>query len=189
MSEKYKRIVPFFYKWEGGLSKDPNDSASENMCPTPYKDGFKYHTNKGVTYLAWKSVFGSGNDTRFYQMNSDDWGLIFKRGYWDKVKCDLINSQSIAECLVSWAWGSGAKTAIKQMQRTIGFDKSQQDGLIGPATLKAINSCDEKELFEKCVKNRESFFRHIAENDSRNKKFLKGWLNRLEDFKKNFRPI
>jgi len=181
----HKEIVPFFYKWEGGLSKDKNDSASSNPCPTPFNGVKGYHTNKGVTYTAWTSVFGSSQDARFYEMNNEDWGLIFKRGYWDKVKGDKIQYQSIANVLVSWAWGSGSKTAIKQMQKVLGVSV---DGVIGNQTLNAINTSNESELFDKCVKARAQFFEAIARKNPKNLKFLKGWLNRLKDFEKTFKP-
>jgi lysozyme family protein len=181
----HKEIVPFFYKWEGGLSKDKNDSASSNPCPTPFNGVKGYHTNKGVTYTAWTSVFGSSQDARFFEMNNEDWGAIFKRGYWDKVKGDKIQYQSIANVLVSWAWGSGSRTAIKQMQRVL---KVSDDGVIGNQTLNALHACNEVELFDKCILARKAFFESIARRNPKNMKFLKGWLNRLADFNKKFRP-
>tara|TARA_B110000503_G_C7086607_1_gene387582 strand:+ start:802 stop:1359 length:558 start_codon:yes stop_codon:yes gene_type:complete len=182
----YKQIVPFFYKWEGGLSKDKNDSASSNPCPTPYKGVKGYHTNKGVTYTAWVGVFGTSQDVRFYEMNNEDWGAIFKRGYWDKVKGDKIQFQSIANVLVSWAWGSGARTAVKQIQKVLGVSS---DGAIGNQTLNAIHACNELELFDKCVIARGQFFESIARRNPKNLKFLKGWMNRLKDFNSKFRPV
>lgn len=187
----YKDIVPFFYKWEGGTSNDSKDSASSFHCGVD-----KIHTNKGVTYKAWVGVFGNDEVERFLEMNNEDWGLIFKSKYWDAVKGDDIELQSIAECLVSWAWGSGARTAIKQMQRVLGVTV---DGIIGNQTLGAINNSNEVELFAKCVKAREMFFRYItnprnARTQSQrirytnNQRFLRGWLNRLEDFELKFAP-
>ena len=182
----HKEIVPFFYKWEGGLSKDKNDSASSNPCPTPFNGVKGYHTNKGVTYKAWTSVFGTSQDARFFEMNNNDWGAIFKRGYWDKVKGDKIQFQSIANVLVSWAWGSGSRTAVKQMQRVLNVS---DDGVIGNQTLNALHACNEVELFDKCVIARGQFFESIARRNPKNLKFLKGWMNRLKDFNSKFRPV
>jgi lysozyme family protein len=181
----HEKIVPFFYKWEGGLSKDQADAAAQFPCPTPYKGSTGWHTAKGVTYGAWVAIFGTDKDDRFFKMDHNDWGLIFKRGYWDKVKGDHIELQSIAEVLVSWAWGSGSRTAIKEIQREL---KLKVDGIIGPKTLGAINSSNEAELFDRCIKRREAFFRGICITRPRNKRFLRGWLNRLRDFEKKFKP-
>ena len=176
----HKQIVPFFYKWEGGTSNDPSDSASSYDCGVD-----NIHTNKGVTYSAWVGVFGENQVERFLDMTDCDWGLIFKSKYWDRVKGDDIKSQAIANVLVSWAWGSGARTAVKQIQRVVGVTR---DGVIGRQTLNAINSDDEVQLFDECIKARESFFRYIAERNPKNKRFLKGWLNRLADFNQKYRP-
>tara|TARA_R110000803_G_scaffold173441_1_gene236175 strand:- start:83 stop:658 length:576 start_codon:yes stop_codon:yes gene_type:complete len=187
----HNNIVPFFYKWEGGKSSDVKDSASSYNCGV---DGV--HTNKGVTYNAWVGVFGKDEVERFLEMNHEDWGLIFKSKYWDAVKGDKIESQSIADCLVSWAWGSGAVTAVKQMQRVLGVSK---DGIIGKNTLAAINEADEKELFAKCVEARKNFFHYIAtprnanrqstrQRYTNNQRFLRGWLRRLDSFSKEYAP-
>ncbi len=187
----HKNIVPFFYKWEGGTSSDVKDSASSYTCGV---DGI--HTNKGVTYKAWVGVFGKDEVERFLEMNHEDWGLIFKSKYWDAVKGDDIEHQSIADCLVSWAWGSGAKTSIRQMQRVLGVTR---DGIIGKNTLAAINEADEKELFAKCVESRRLFFHYITtprnaksqtarQRYTNNQRFLRGWLRRLEAFSKEYAP-
>ena len=178
-------IVPFILKWEGGLSNDKADSASANPCPTSHDGHTGYHTNKGVTYAVWAHYFGKNNDSRFFTMSDEDWGVIFKAGYWDKVKGDLIESQAIANCMVSWAWGSGAARAIKLIQEVVGVDI---DGKLGQQTIGAINSMDEVELFDKCIARRKRFFEDIAKARPANLKFLKGWMNRLNDFNKTFHP-
>ena len=187
----HTNIIPFFYRWEGGESNDPKDSASSYHCGVD-----KIHTVKGVTYKSWVGVFGTDQVDRFLEMNHEDWGLIFKSKYWDAVKGDQIKHQSIADCLVSWAWGSGAKTAIRQMQRVLGVTV---DGLIGPQTLGAINSSNEKELFKKCVAARRAFFHYITTPSNgrsriarkryeNNRRFLRGWLRRLDAFSKEYAP-
>lgn len=198
----HKKIVPFFKLKEGGLSRDLNDSAKKDPCPTTYNGKMGWHTNKGITYTAWKGVFGTNNDDRFFTMNDEDWGLIFKSKYWDAVKGDKVPGQSIAEVLVSWAWGSGAKTAVKQMQRLLNQmgGKLLQDGDLGKLTMAEIKKHPEVVLFDRACETRESFFRFISdENNGRtpaerlrfknNAKNLQGWLNRLSAFKKTFRPV
>jgi lysozyme family protein len=187
----HENIVPFFIQWEGGTSNDPKDSASSFTCGVD-----RIHTNKGVTYKAWHGVFGDNNVDRFLEMNEEDWGLIFKSKYWDAVQGDKIKHQSIADCLVSWAWGSGARTAVKQMQRVLGVTR---DGIIGKQTLGAINKSNEKKLFRKCIIARESFFHYISNprnaNGQRarirftnNQRFTRGWIRRLRAFEKQYAP-
>jgi lysozyme family protein len=99
--------------------------------------------------------------------------------FWDKWKADSIISQSIAELLVDWAWGSGIY-GIKYPQQVLGV---KVDGIVGAKTLAAINNYpDQEELFNKLWQRRKKHFEDIAKSPSK-KKFLKGWLNRLNDFK------
>ena len=181
----HKEVVDFFLAWEGGLSRDTRDSASAYPCRTEYNGYKDWHTNKGITYKTWVTYFSENRDDEFFNMKREHLEEIFKRGYWDKVKADDIDSEAIAACLVSWAWGSGSKTAIKMIQKIVG---TKVDGVIGTKTLKAINSQDEKELFDKCVEARRAFFISISKDGTPNAKFRRGWLRRLEAFEKHFKP-
>lgn len=186
----YKQIIPFVKKWEGGLSRDKSDSASAHPCPTPHKGVLGWHTNKGITYAVWAKNWGTKVDHRFFEMNDYDWGIIYKNGYWDKIKGDFIQSQSVANISVCMAWGSGPVQAGKIMQRAcndLGADLLV-DGLIGNHSITWLNKLDEKLLFERLIERRELFFRELCKTTPRNEKFLKGWLNRLADLNKNFHP-
>ena len=119
--------------------------------------------------------------------------------YWDKMKADRIKNQSIANLCVNTVWGSGAGY-IKTIQGVLGV---KQDGMVGNVTLNAINSyTPQKELFDKLWKRREKYFndivaRSVAAYEKKigrpatetekirhtQKKYLKGWLNRLNSFK------
>ena len=183
--EKY---VKFTKKWEGGLSRDKNDSASSYPCPTPYNGKSGYHTNAGITYKAWVSFFGTDNDHRFYTMNASDWFSIFKKGYWDGVHGDSFTSQNIAVFVTGMAWGSGVKQASKSLQVAINHCGllCSIDGVIGNKTINAANAINPTQLFDELTAERERFFYAIGVG--KNAKFLNGWLNRLSDYQKTFRP-
>ena len=73
-----------------------------------------------------------------------------------------------------WVWTSGTY-GIKLPQKVLGV---KIDGLVGPKTIAAINGySDQQELFVKLWKERKDFFERIGTGTQ--KKFLKGWLNRL----------
>ena len=185
--EKY---IAFIRKWEGGLSRDTSDSCSSFPCPMPYKGKTGYHTNAGICYSTWVGFYGKDKDAEFFTMPSDMWFKIFKKGYWDAVKGDAFTSQNIAVIVTGVAWGSGAKQAGMTLQRAIlncgvVVDK---DGIIGNNTIKAANSINPTKLFDAICDERERFFKAIGRPGSKNAKFLKGWLNRLADYRKTFRP-
>ena len=56
------------------------------------------------------------------------------------------------------------------------------DGVIGRASIEAINSIDPDSLFRMSIKYRRERFYTIVKNNPSQKVFLKGWLNRLRDF-------
>jgi hypothetical protein len=82
MGNLSKANLDYILKWEGGLSKHPRDSAARHPVP----DGSGYHTNKGITWRVFRSIYGSSQDAvvRFYRMTHDDFRGIYKL-YWNGV--------------------------------------------------------------------------------------------------------
>lgn len=164
------KIVPFILKWEGGFVNDPDDLGGA--------------TNKGITigtyeyYCSLKRLpKPSVNDLK--NISDEKWLDILKSLYWDKWKADEINNQSVANILVDWVWASGIY-GIKRPQKLLGVTV---DGIVGPKTLNTLNSRNQKELFDKIVKDRIKFVDEICKSRPTNNKFRKGWLNRINDFK------
>jgi len=159
---KKEILKPFLLSWEGGYCNVSGDKGGA--------------TNRGITIGTFRSVFGQGksvNDLK--NMTDAQWDYIFERLYWNKWKANDISSQSIANLLVDWYWNSGAY-GIKIPQRVLGVTI---DGIVGQKTIAAINGwkAGEQDLFWKLWREREAFFTRIAVGAQ--KKFLKGWLNRL----------
>lgn len=155
-------LKPIVLKWEGGFTDTINDGYA---C-----------TNKGVTIATYQAYYGKDKKcSDLKKMTDEQWDYIFKNGFWDKWRADEIESQSIANLVVDWLWASG-KYGIIYPQRVLGV---KDDGIVGPKTLEAINSYpDKEELFNKLWERRKKHF------ESLNKpQFLRGWLNRLKDFK------
>jgi hypothetical protein len=105
---------------------------------------------------------------------------ILRPHYWNRWRADEIRSQALANILVDWVWGSG-KYGITIPQGILGV---KQDGIVGKKTLDALNNYpDPEELFHKIWQMRKAYFHLICMKRPANKRFLKGWLNRLNDFK------
>ena len=161
-----EKMVPFLRKWEGGYVNDKDDAGGCTMA--------------GITIGTYRKYYGSKKtctDLKF--ITQKEWLHIFKKGYWDKMKADDIINQSIAQLCVDMCWGSGPITSIKKIQRTLGL---KDDGIVGPKTLAALNADPHKEVFDKLWQMRYEWFHQIAQKGN-NKKFLKGWLRRLNDIK------
>ena len=162
----YKKLIPIILKWEGGYSSDPADT--DGGC-----------TMKGVTINTFRSFYGRNKTCKDLRNITDSqWEGIFIQRYWNKWSGDAIKNQSIANLLVDWVWTSGVY-GIKFPQRILGV---KDDGVVGPKTIAAINNYpNQKELFQKLWNRRKKHFESIATGAK--KKFLRGWLNRLNDFK------
>lgn len=160
----YKKLKPIVLKWEGGYASN----IDGQIC-----------TMKGVTLATFRNCFGKSKTCKDLRNITDaQWDSIFIQKYWNRWSGDAIKSQAIANLLVDWVWASGIY-GIKYPQRVLGV---VDDGIVGPKTIAAINNYpNQKELFQKLWNRRKKHFESIGKGN--NAKFLKGWLNRLNDFK------
>ncbi|ERJ90813.1 putative Peptidoglycan domain protein [Porphyromonas gingivalis W4087] len=183
-------LAPYIKKWEGGFVHDPADAGGA--------------TNMGVTIGTYevycrKKGYPRPTVDRLKGLKEKEWIDILETLYWDRWQADRIKSQKVANILVDWVWGSG-KYGITIPQRLLGVE---QDGVVGEKTLKAINDADPDELFESIFNARRKFLEDITARSIRryeerigrkatekellkhtNKRFLKGWMNRLEDIRR-----
>lgn len=162
----YRKLKPFILRWEGGYVNDKDDLGGA--------------TNKGVTLATFRSVYGqdkTANDLR--NMTDQQWETIFKKHFWDKWRADEITDQSVANILVDWLWASGSY-GIKIPQRVLGV---AVDGIVGAKTIAAVNAKDGKSFFKEIRQERIDFIDRICTSRPQNKKFRKGWLNRIDSLK------
>lgn len=183
------KLYPIIKKWEGGFVNDPADAGGA--------------TNRGVTLNTYKNYcklkkkpVPTVNDLR--NITEETVIDILRVYYWNPCKADDIRNQSIANLIVNSVWGSGTGY-IKKVQEVAGC---KPDGIIGAKTLAAINNANQRDLFTRLWNRRKKFFEDITANSiaayekkigrkateaelmkHTNKRFLKGWLNRLNDFK------
>jgi len=78
--------------------------------------------------------------------------------------------------IVDWVWASGQGIGIKRVQKILGVTA---DGIVGPKTLAAVNNADPKDLFTKVYNARAAHFQAIVKSNPSQKKWLKGWMNRI----------
>lgn len=161
-SADYKRIVPFILQSEGGWARMPNDPGGE--------------TNKGVTWATWKRYYGDTH-ARFLAMSPDDWGVIWKDGFWDKIYGDSIKDQNLAESMAEWAWMSGSQTPIKHLQKVMGLEQS---GLMTWPLVSLINTETQYiALYGQFTQERFNYLATITLNNLKFKPFIRGWNNRM----------
>lgn len=102
--------------------------------------------------------------------------------YYTPLKCDCFNSIMIAGHLFCHGVNAGIKTAAKLLQKAINKTygvKLAIDGIIGTNTLKYANGNKIKELEKEFICQRRQYYNKIVLINPSQKKFLNGWLNRI----------
>lgn len=165
---KIQPLADFILSFEGGYVNHPNDKGGP--------------TNMGVTLKTWQTQgYDKNNDGR---IDAKDVKLITKadaisillRCYWNRWKADGIKDQSIANILVDWIWISGTP-GITLVQAMLGV---KSDGIVGKQTLKALNSQNPKQFFDRIKTRRKQYISGIIARNPSKRVFEKGWLRRLE---------
>jgi lysozyme family protein len=171
---KIEKLAPIVAKWEGGFVNDRVDKGGA--------------TNMGITINTWKQLGydknGDGliNNTDMKLLSKDDFKFVLRK-YWDKWLADKIKNQSIANILVDWYWGSGKWGIVIPQRDILGVSA---DGVVGEKTIAKLNEMIDKDaeaLFDKIYAARVKFLDNIVKNNPSQKRFIKGWKNRLADFK------
>lgn len=162
---EFSLYIPKLRKLEGGWSDDPCDPGGATMC--------------GVTLNTYRCFYGQHRTKEeLRNISEGEWRHIMK-SYWDRCKADQIRNQSIAELFVDWHVNAGAN-AIRRVQRAFGL---KADGIVGKATLGALNGENEKVVFDRVQSSRVSYYNKLVTTDPAKKKFLRGWLDRTYSFK------
>ena len=158
-------------KYEAGFVNDPNDKGGA--------------TNKGITQAIYDSYRKSKNlPLQSVALISDaEVQDIYAMQFWTPLKCDSIAliSQGLAVCVFDTSVNSGIGEAALFLQRTIG---ATADGVIGPNTLKILQSKLNNTTIETYLQQRLNFDNALTVKDATQKKFLAGWDTRIENLKK-----
>lgn len=178
------KFIPILFRWEAGIVMKDSESLEQAFLRAK-KRGFVNDPNDtggatmiGVTigtyrsycrYKGWKTPTVQNLKDIQYKV----WRDIVYTMYWSKWKADTIVDQSIANMAVDWMWHSGAST-IKKIQSLLGVTA---DGIVGPKTISAINNDENIKI--KIYQARKAFFEAIVKKNPSQKKWLKGWMNRL----------
>lgn len=191
-SPMIKKLIPFIEFWEGGLSRALTDTASRNPAPWKYKGLYGWHTNRGITYTTFVSlapkVGYAITPKNFFEMSDRIWLKIMKQGYMKPYPLDKINHlPRIQAVIITWAWGSG----LAGSERRLANFQRDEMGIVDSNITKQeivdnffnrINKLTELKWFHKLCDRREADFRKMSTFGANGR----GWLRRLDSFRKTF---
>ena len=156
MQDNFDECLKMLLHHEGGYVNHPKDPGGE--------------TNLGVTKRVYEK-WGGTKDMK--DLTVEDVAPIYKKEYWDKCRCDELES-GVDWAVFDWAVNSGTGRAAKAIQKICG---ATQDGAIGPKTLALINTQDTNYVVEEFGKIRQQFYESLKTFDT----FGKGWTRRNKE--------
>jgi lysozyme family protein len=153
---------------EGGFTNDERDPGNKLL------DGRKGSTMLGCTQANWEKYIGHEvTQEDMKALKKEDVKPLYKRDYWDAVRGDDLPA-GVDYAVFDFAINAGPAAARKMIQKALGVTA---DGSIGPATLKAIQEADGKELLDKFSHSKEAFYKSLPTFQT----YGKGWLKRVAD--------
>jgi lysozyme family protein len=153
---------------EGGFTNDERDPG--NKLP----DGRKGSTMLGCTQANWEKYIGhevTQDDMK--ALKKEDVKPLYKKDYWDAVRGDDLPA-GVDYAVFDFAINAGPAAARKMIQKALGVTA---DGSIGPATMKAIQEAEGKDLLDKFSHSKEAFYKSLPTFQT----YGKGWLKRVAD--------
>ena len=169
----FSKYFPKLIASEGGYVNDPNDSGGE--------------TYEGISranfpsWQGWEIIDTWKDHDNFPECLANDVNLnglvkaFYKDTFWNRWLADQIMNQSLAELVVDWEVNSGTE-GIKLVQVALHVTA---DGLVGPATIAAINNSRQDILFQDIWAAHEKFYKYLVAKNPKDQEYLKGWENRL----------
>ena len=156
MKDNFDECLKMLLHHEGGYVNHPSDPGGE--------------TNLGVTKKVYQE-WGGTKDMK--DLTVEDVAPIYKKNYWDRCKCDDLES-GVDWVVFDWAVNSGTGRAAKAIQKICG---ASQDGAIGPKTLALIGTQNTQYVIEEFGKIRQDFYESLKTFDT----FGKGWTRRNKE--------
>ena len=160
MNNNYDKCLETILHHEGGYVNHPEDPGGE--------------TNLGVTKRVYQE-WGGTKDMK--DLTFDDVAPIYKKNYWDKMKCDDLPS-GLDLCVFDFGVNAGPGRAAKYLQTLIG---TVADGGIGPNTLAKLKEYTDKTGVKETITNYQNKRQSYYEGLSTFKTFGRGWTRRVEE--------
>ena len=182
-SELWRKFCHHVSIAEGGLSKDPNDSA---VSCAPFSGA--YHTNMGITFCTWKKnapLIGiTPTYENFVAMTKQQAENILYQFYKFATKNGAIKDNAIALSVTEAYWGSGgyAYKNLATALNNLGYKVTSALSLT-TAMIQGANSVDAKKLFDAFWNARLEFLKSLPNANV----YLNGWTSRVNAFKNIFR--
>ena len=158
MDRNFERSLKLVLKHEGGFVNHPSDPGGA--------------TNKGITIATYRRyVKKNGTVADLKEITDAQVAFTYRKQYWDAVGGSALPS-GVDYAVFDFGVNSGPSRAIKFLQRVVGVE---QDGTIGPATLRAVNARNAADIIQDLCNARMKFLRGLKTWGT----FGRGWTSRV----------
>lgn len=149
---------------EGGYSAHPRDPGGVTML--------------GVTKRVWEEWIGKpATVADMRSLTPAKVAPLYRKNYWDKLKCDDLPA-GLSLCVFDFGVNAGVSRAARYLQMMV---NSPRDGIIGPATIKAVRSFvslyGAAEAVRRYQQTRRDYYRQLETFPT----FGRGWLRRVDE--------
>lgn len=153
---------------EGGYTNNINDKGGATNYGITLDTLKIYRNNPSLTSVDVKNLsIAEAKD-------------IYKKMYWDPYSLSNLTDQSLAIAIFDQIVNRGPERAIDDLQIALNYQgcRLAVDGVIGPKTIAAANSTDSKKALKDMIKLAQIAYINIAVGDTKQLKFLRGWITR-----------
>ncbi|MFP3944326.1 MAG: glycoside hydrolase family 108 protein [Alphaproteobacteria bacterium] len=107
---------------------------------------------------------------------------IYRTRFWERYRYGQLHAPAAVK-VFDLAVNMGPRQAHKCLQRAIRANEERviEDGILGPVTLRMANGIEPARLLPALRSEAAGFYRMLAAEKPRLRKFLQGWLNRAYD--------
>ena len=181
----FNGILKHLIKIEGGYANHPKDKGGET-----YRGIARNHWKR---WAGWKIIDSEKKTNKNFktdlqknQQLEESVEDFYKENFWDKLRCDEVDSWKIKRELFDTAVNSGKGQAVKLLQRAInvcGYGLKiatlKEDGTIGDITIEATNMLLPKydeALYRTMNGEQYILYKKIIEKNPSQKVFFRGWV-------------
>ncbi len=168
-----KEALEFTLKWEGGFTNDPVDpggATNRGIIQSVYN---RYRRKKGLDIRSVR------------QLTEAEMLEIYEKDYWDIVRAKYLKSP-LGLVMFDTCVNMGPSGSISRLQRALGLKVT---GSWTKEISDVIHTCDAGAIALQICRLRVAKRYDRVKEDERQRKFLRGWLNRDNDLAKEVRKM
>lgn len=167
MSAAFDKALAITLEFEGGYANVPGDHGGATNFGITQKVYDEYRTGNGMIPQPVKNI------------SSEEVHNIYYVNYWEDYNCDKLpdplNIAVFDTCVNAGSRG------IKMLQNLLGVEADGQWGRRSAAALEPFTISQQKilDVTKLYLARRANFYQSLVARDPSQRKFLKGWMNRV----------